>query len=300
LAASRRRGIGVSKRQARGLVLPAILFVLLACRGYGAQTLSPDVGHTPQLVTATVRDPLLLTSGIWQPSPISSWQWQLTDLPVDQTVDAVLFDIDLFDNDAAVVAALHAQGRKVICYLSAGSWEEWRPDAGQFPAAVIGNDYTDWPGERWLDIRRIDLLGPIMQARMDLCRSKGFDGLEPDNIDGYTNDTGFPLTYQDQIVYNIWLADEAHARGLSIGFKNDPEQAGDLLPYYDWALTEDCFDQGWCDQVAPFVAAGKAVFAAEHTDTGASLERLCPEASTMNINAILKNRELDAWRQACR
>ena len=44
-----------------------------------------------------------------------------------------------------------------------------------------------------MDIRRIDLLAPVMDARLDQCASKGFDGIEPDNIDGYTNDTGFPL-----------------------------------------------------------------------------------------------------------
>jgi hypothetical protein len=135
---------------------------------------------------------------------------------------------------------------------------------------------------------------------MDQCKAKGFDALEPDNIDGYTNDTGFPLTYQDQLNYNLWLANEAHARGLSIGLKNDPDQVADLLPYFDWALTEDCFYDGWCDQVVPFVTAGKAVFVTEYTDTGITMDQFCPQANAMNFNAIFKNRDLDAWRQACR
>ena len=83
-------------------------------------------------------------------------------------------DIDLFENSAAVVAALHARQRKVICYVSVGSWEEWRPDASGFPAEVIGKDYGGWPGEKWLDIRRIDLLAPLMRARLDECKAKGF------------------------------------------------------------------------------------------------------------------------------
>jgi hypothetical protein len=195
---------------------------------------------------------------------------------------------------------LHARGRKVVCYISVGSWEEWRPDADQFPPAVIGNDYEGWPGEKWLDIRQIDQLAPIMRARLDACRAKGFDGIEPDNIDGYTNDTGFPLTAQHQLTYNIWLANEAHERGLSIGLKNDPDQVVELLPYFDWALTEDCFDQGWCDQLTPFVNAGKAVFAAEYTDTGMTTAQFCPQANALNFNGILKHRDLDAWRQACR
>ena len=132
-----------------------------------------------------------------------------------------MYDVDLFDNDEAVVMALHSAGRKVVCYMNAGGWEEWRPDAQQFPDEVMGANLDDWEGERWLDIRRLDVLGPIMEARMDLCGAKGFDGIEPDNVDGFLNDTGFPLTYEDQLSYNIWFANAAHERGLSIGLKND-------------------------------------------------------------------------------
>jgi len=218
---------------------------------------------------------------------------------VDRSVDADVFDIDLFDNGAGVVADLHARGRRVIASMSAGSWEDWRPDAARFPPEVLGKDYGGWPGEKWLDIRRIDLLAPIMRARLDLCRAKGFDGIEPDNIDGYANDTGFPVTARDQLDYNRWLAEEAHARGLSIGLKNDPDQATALLSHFDWALTEDCFAEGWCGQLAPFISAGKAVFAAEYTDTGMTLDRLCPQAEPRRFSAILKNRDLGDWRQSC-
>jgi hypothetical protein len=237
----------------------------------------------------------------WQPPPNTSWQWQLTD-PIDLSFDVEMYDIDLFDNTASTVAALHAQGRKVLCYVSAGSWEEWRPDADQFPEPVLGNDYEGWPGERWLDIRQIELLAPIMRARFDLCQAKGFDGIEPDNIDGYTNVTGFDLTYQDQLTYNIWLANEAHARGLSIGLKNDDEQVGDLLPHFDWAMTEDCFADEWCAEMEPFIADGKAVFAAEYTDQmtiNQFLNQVCPQAEATDLSAILKDRDLDAWRRDC-
>jgi len=240
-------------------------------------------------------------SSWWQPAPGTTWQWQL-DTPIDPSVGADMYDVDMFDNDASTVAGLHAQGRKVVCYISVGSWEEWRPDAEQFPPSVLGNDYAGWSGEKWLDIRQIDLLAPLMRARLDQCQTKGFDGIEPDNMDGYTNATGFPLTYQDQLDYNTWLANEAHARGLSIGLKNDGDQVGDLLTYFDWALTEDCFTDSWCDQMQPFTAAGKAVFAAEYTDqmTGAEFQsQICPQVATLSFSVILKNRDLDAWREVC-
>src|SRR5438105_2024827 len=113
----------------------------------------------------------------WTPAPNTSWQWQLTGV-VDQSVNVAMFDIDLFNNSASVVAALHAQGRRVICYVSVGSWEDFRPDAGSFPASVKGLALDGYPNERWLDIRNLDALAPIMGARLDMCKAKGFDGVE--------------------------------------------------------------------------------------------------------------------------
>ncbi len=232
--------------------------------------------------------------GVWQPAPGTSWQWQLTT-PVDRSVDAAIYDIDLFDNDASVVAALHAQGREVICYLSAGTWENWRPDAGRFPAAVRGSS-NGWPGERWLDIRRLDVLGPIMEARLDLCKTKGFDGVEADNVDGYANRTGFPLTYQDQLTYNRYLAGAAHARGLSIGLKNDLDQVRDLVSSFDWALNEQCFQYNECQLLTPFISAGKAVFQVEYS---LSTSQFCPQALAMGFSSMRKRQALDAYREPC-
>ena len=277
--------------------LPVIILILTGC-----MNIKPDdPSYIPIVLKSMIPTPVpspLPTPAIWQPDIDSSWQWQLTGLPIDQSYNAEVYDIDLFDNDASVVTSLHTQGRKVICYISVGSWEDWRPDANLFPSSVLGKDYAGWPGEKWLDIRQIYLLSPIMRARFDQCLAKGFDAVEPDNIDGYTNDTGFPLTYQDQINYNSWLSGEAHARGLSIGLKNDGDQVVDLLPYFDWALTEDCFADQWCEQIIPFITAGKAVFSAEYTDTGFSLAG-CPQARVMHFSVILKHRDLDAFRQAC-
>ena len=263
--------------------------------------LAAACGQADGISTDTPPAPAPTSAGLLpgaQPLNIS-WQWQLSEEPIDLSLEVDLYNIDLFENDATVVAALHSRQRTVICYISVGSWEKWRSDADGFPPSVIGKDYGGWPGEKWLDIRQIDLLAPIMRSRLDECKAKGFDGVEPDNIDGYTNDTGFPLTYEDQLNYNIWLANEAHARGLSIGLKNDPDQVADLLDHFDWALTEDCFAEGWCHQLLPFLAAGKSVFAAEYTDTGMTLDQLCSEANAKNFNAILKHRELGVYRETC-
>ncbi|MCE7918203.1 MAG: hypothetical protein DPW21_12260 [Anaerolineae bacterium] len=235
---------------------------------------------------------------VWKPAVGTTWQWQLNQ-PVNTAYNAKVYDVDMFETPIATVNELHAKGRKVVCYISAGSWEDWRPDAAQFPAEVLGNDYDGWPGEKWLDIRRIDLLAPIMRARLDQCRAKGFDAVEPDNIEGYLEDTGFPLAYADQIAYNKWFAGEAHARGLSIGLKNGSEQVADLLSYFDWALTEDCFYYDWCADMLPFTTTGKPVFAAEYTDLGSALDQFCPSFASWRFSGILKRRNLGSWIQAC-
>jgi hypothetical protein len=210
-----------------------------------------------------------------------------------------MYDIDLFDASQSVIDQLHADGRVVICYFSAGSWEEWRPDAADFPSEVLGNDLEGWPGEKWLDIRRLDVLGPIMAARLDLAVHKNCDGVEPDNVDGYSNsnNTGFPLDAQDQRSYNIWLAEQAHARALSIGLKNDLDQILDLVSYFDWVLNEECFSYAECDLLTPFVQANKAVFGVEYK---LDSSQFCPQANALNFDFIKKNGDLDAWRESCR
>lgn len=272
----------------------AFLFILSAACGLFRPV--EDAGPVP--TRAPIRLPPPSTGSWWKPGIDTTWQWQLSG-EIDTKFNVDMYDIDLFESDAETVQALKAAGRIVICYISAGSREDWRPDAAAFPPEIIGRDYQGWPGENWLDIRRIDLIAPIMQARLDACAAKGFDGVEPDNIDAYTNNTGFPLTYSDQLVYNTWLAQEAHARGLSIGLKNDAEQASDLLAYYDWALLEECFEGDWCEEMLPFIRAGKPVFAAEYVESGARLSEICPQAKSLGFSVILKRIDLDPFRESC-
>jgi hypothetical protein len=236
------------------------------------------------------------TDRIWRPVPGTTWQWQLQG-PIDTSVNVQMYDIDLFEAPQSIIDQLHADGRVVMCYFSAGSWEPFRPDAAQFPAVVRGQPLDDFADERWLDIRRLAILGPLMRARLDLAVQKGCDGVEPDNVDGYTNRPGFPLTAQDQLTYNIWLATEAHARDLSVGLKNDLDQIPDLVAYFDWALNEQCFEFAECDLLRPFIAAGKAVFGVEYRGRPG---RFCPQANALGFSWLKKRLRLDAWRLDCR
>lgn len=263
-----------------------------------------DAGTTPsEPVDAGTTPP-----SRWIPAQGTPWQWQLTGA-LDTTVNVPVYDVDGDDATAAQVAALHAAGKKVICYLSAGTWENWRADANDFPTSILGKTVGGWPDEKWLDIRALDSpLGPtgkslrqIIEARMDKCKAKGFDAIEPDNIDGYTNSNGFGLTAANQLAYNTFLANAAHARGLSIGLKNDKEQTAALVSVFDFGIDEEC--QVWNECVGPgtannpgwtpFISAGKAVFHAEYTDQVSS----CTQPA--GFSSILKHRDLDAWRGLC-
>jgi hypothetical protein len=271
------------------LFLAAVSLVFIIVASSGQTSAAPE---------STLPQPLPCI-GCYQPPVGTTWQWQLTGA-VDTTKSVNVYDVDLFDVPQATIDALHRKGIKVICYVSAGTWENWRPDAVRFPASVKGKR-NGWPGERWLDIRQIGTLGPIMEARLDLCRSKGFDGVEFDNVDGYNNNAGFPLSYQDQLNYNAYLANEAHERGLSAALKNDVEQVADLAPYFDFTINEQCFQYDECDDdrnslVDHFIHQGKPVFNVEY-DLAKS--RFCAQARSWGFSSMKKNLDLDAWMAPC-
>ncbi|MGA8575617.1 MAG: endo alpha-1,4 polygalactosaminidase [Candidatus Cybelea sp.] len=83
----------------------------------------------------------------WIPRAGASYQIQY-DGKLDLHVPAKIYDLDMFDTKASVVAQLHKLGRRVMCYISVGTWERWRRDAGKFPKSVLGNPDGHWKGER--------------------------------------------------------------------------------------------------------------------------------------------------------
>jgi hypothetical protein len=200
-----------------------------------------------------------LMIGWWLPPPDATWHVQLTNL-VDLTVNATVFDVDLFETPPETVAALHKAGRKAVCHFSAGTWDDLIPDGPAFPTALLGDAVPGSLAGRWLDVRQIDALAPILGARLDQCRSKGFDAVDAEDVDTYTRATGFPLTAADQLRFNRWLAQAAHARGLAIGLRNDLDQAVPLAGDFDFAIVDRCGARAQCAGAAPFRAAGKGVF----------------------------------------
>lgn len=241
------------------------------------------------------------TTTRWMPAMTDTWQLQLQGT-LNTSYPVSLFIFDLFDTPQATIDALHAQGKRVVCYFSAGSAEDWRPDYSQFTAADLGSPLSGWAGETWVDTRSANVRR-IMQARMDLAVSKRCDGVDPDNVDGYTNNPGLPLTADTQLDYNRFLATEAHARGLAAGLKNDVAQVGQLATDFDFAVNESCFDYNECGVYSAFSTQGKAVFNVEYPTKyrkAAARAQLCAQAKSMNLRTLVLPVSLDdRYRYAC-
>ena len=234
--------------------------------------------------------------------PDSDWNWQLTG-QLDVSVNAEVWDVDLFDTTPELIRQLQQNGRYVICYFSAGTIENWRPDAGDVDEATIGLPMDDWEGERWLDIRAESVL-ELAKSRLRLAEQSNCDAVEPDNVDGHGNETGFPLSQSDQVRFNTQLALAAHERGLAVGLKNAFELISTLSSEFDFAITEQCHEYDECELTSPFTERGKPVFNAEYPDDrkiGSALrDEYCAEADRLGIHTLILPLELDgSWRISC-
>ncbi len=205
----------------------------------------------------------------------------------------VVYDIDGENATAADVAAIHAAGAKAVCYVDVGTLEQGRSDYGQFPPSVVGPNLPMWPGENWLIVTAANrsILLPLMKARFtSWCQAKGFDAIEPDNLDGWTN--GVAVTEADNVAYDLAIAGLAHAMSLSIGLKNMLTSASQsnvptILATFDWALVEECYAYGECGPYGGFVSAGKAVWDVEYNTAPD-----CTNAAQMHLNAQLRDLNL--------
>jgi hypothetical protein len=151
----------------------------------------------------------------------------------------------------------------------------------------------------------------IMAARIHRAALAGCDGVEPDNVDGYSNKPGFPgMTAAMQIDYNRFLANTAHGDGLKVALKNDnePDQVSALVAYFDFAINEQCHAQtkgkdDQCAVYANFTGAGKPVFNAEYSSTyktPGGQATLCKTAAQQNMRTLVLARNLDdSYHYSC-
>lgn len=261
--------------------------------------LAPKHEHT----RAEREQPVPAVTSWWSPNVGASWQIEIKYPLNDTSLNASVYDIDLLSNKVATISQLHTQNRKVICYFSAGSYEDFYPDSTQFLPSDYGAPLVNWPGEWWLNTSSSNVRN-IMLKRLDLAASMTCDGVDPDNTDAYNNENGLNLTINDAVSYISFLADAAHARNLSIGLKN----SGDLVPFVldkvQWQVNEQCVENKECNTFRPFITAGKPVFHIEYPSLAPTINattkaQLCNDSRETGFSTILKKIGLDSWIDAC-
>jgi hypothetical protein len=239
---------------------------------------------------------LVLASGEasaqWAPGAHDTYDIQLT-APFDVDRDVGVLVLGVFEASTSRLQELKSRDVHTICLVNAGAWENWRPDSGSFDQRLVGGSYAGWRGERWLDIRAQEQLRPIMVARLDLCRSKGFDGVLFRNLDGYAQHTGFPLTAKDELAYARWLAGEARARGLAVGLMNTLELVPELVGDFDFAFAEDCFEAERCGALKLFRERDKPAIVAEYTNVRRKMDAYCAAAQDLDVQVIFKTQSLN-------
>ncbi|KAL9608412.1 MAG: hypothetical protein Q9167_006760 [Letrouitia subvulpina] len=245
------------------------------------------------------------TAAYWTPSNGTTWQIELDHSLSDTSPDVEVFDLDLFENSAATIANLRGRGKKVICYFSAGSYEEWRPDAHDFKNDTdLGNPLDGWPGERWLNVNSPNVRN-IMLERLDLAKNKSCDGVDPDNVDAFDNEnTGVDVNILDSVNYVRFLADSAHSLNLSVGLKNSLSIIPQTIEYMQWAVSEQCVEQHECQSYRDFIEGNKPVFSIEYPDSAPNLTReiinsFCNDKEARGFSTVLKKMDLDDWYYAC-
>jgi len=295
------------------LLWVVVLFVfLVSCSSTPSRPPSPSGGTAS---TANAR--------IWKPAIGDRWQYQLQNrrafadtggINVDicaqpfsggACVRPTVFDIDLYGTGGGLatkaVDAIHAAGGHAICYIDAGSIETYRPDYPRFVrfdrachGCLIGNPFSKvFNDENWANINndqgQRDFMLKMNEERVAKCKEAGFDAVEFDVVEAYNSSyrtVGWHISPQTQLTFNSALAGIAHRFGMSVGLKNDLGQIPELLPKFDFAINEQCFQYDECDNLKLFIQAGKPVFQVEYRLLP---KEFCPKADAAKFSSILKS-----------
>ena len=217
------------------------------------------------------------------PHQLSSWHLQLAG-SVNIALNRDVFDIDLYDSSMADIASLQQRGVYVIAYFNGGAWQPDKPDSDMYPDSVIGTEpMKGWPQERWLDIRQLGILRPLIRNKLLIAKSKGFNGVDPDNMDGYSNTKEFKLSKAHQLAFNRMVAQEAKLLGLGVFLKNADGLVSDLAPDFDGAVVEEAFRYNEAASYQPFRDNHKPVFEIEYR---AFTKAQVKEATARGFNCI--------------
>ncbi len=232
----------------------------------------------------------------YSPVPGISWQAQLSgNIDVALPVELFYLDPDFAGEDT--LAELRSRGRRIVCYVSATTFEPWRDDAANFPASTLGNPLASYPREQWIDIRD-GTVRAIMQKRVEALAVYGCEGVDPASLATHTADSGFDITRADVLEYARWLSAEIHSRGMSTGLSAAEDIVGDLQGSFDWGLAIDCLQGSGCAPFVPLRSSGRAVLLVEFGDESTATD-VCSAASNLGFDALVKGPAFDGFRIGC-
>jgi hypothetical protein len=302
--------IAATRRPRRPLLVSAVSVFAIA----GALTFAGRTSSSPNA------EPVAATW--WDPGPLTSWAYVIGEnapIAVPTNIGNVqVYDIDEGNQDGlgangvplsdprtvSSVVAVHASGAHAICYVDAGTAENWRSDYGEFDPSELGGADPGWPGEEFINVADwstpvpapYETLKTIMTNRFELCKQEGFDAVEADNVDAYTDGHigDFTLTMAEEEAYIDDLVSVAHGDGLAYFLKN--EVNGDSLldteaPLVDGEINESCWQYDECSALSIFVKEGKPILNVEYENFAEA--KLCSEALAFPMATIHAGLELD-------
>ncbi|KAM0197256.1 hypothetical protein ACHAPQ_010464 [Fusarium lateritium] len=284
------------------------LFHSIALLATSLSELAAAQSFTPRGVSPPKR------KDVWKPEVGTPWQIILSEVVTvpeegadDMSPDVSIWDMDLFENTKETISAMQDSGKRVICYFSAGSWENWRKDKNSFPKKDLGKTMSGWPDEKWVNISSAAVRA-VMAKRIKLAADKGCDAIDPDNMDGYQNDNGLGLTQEDTISYVKFLSAEAAKYNMVMGMKNGGDVTKQVLPYVAFCINESCIQYQECDLYAPYIKAGKPVFNIEYPNGAPKVKasdkkKICATKGdakgSKGFSKVIKKMNLDSWVMYC-
>jgi hypothetical protein len=208
-------------------------------------------------------------------------------------------DVQIVDRDHG---AQPAPGRYNICYVNAFQTQPeqhrfWFRHHRRLLLRVNGRFVEDpgWPGEYVLDTSTASQrhgIARIVGRWMAGCARKGFDAVEPDNLDSWTRGgVHGALTRTDDVAEARLLIARAHADGLAIAQKNTVQlsRQGRRIGF-DFAIAEECSRYHEC--AGYLHAYGRHVIEIEYTDNPIAAYRRACRLRGGRISIILRDRDV--------
>lgn len=210
-----------------------------------------------------------------------------------------LRSVQIVDRDHT---ARPARGVYNICYVNAFQTQAeqdrwWRSNHTRLLLRTHGGRLVQdpgWPGEILLDTATASdrrRLAAVVGRWIDGCARKGFDAVEPDNLDSNTRSHHL-LNAGDNLRFARLLAGRAHRDGLAIAQKNDAElsRRGKRTAHFDFAIAEECQVYDECGSYLRVYH--RHVIEIEYADDGRGPYRQACAARGPRISVIYRDRDV--------